>query len=95
MLIASRRARSLAWRLRMSSDTMNVFTASDPGAADPLARPGDDEARRARPVRAPAPRHRSQGAGLSPSRRPGTSWKLRNLRRWLFFLALAQYPANA
>ena len=51
--------------------------------------------RDARPVRAPAPRHRSQGAGLSPSRRPGTSWKLRNLRRWLFFLALAQYPANA
>ena len=50
--------------------------------------------RDARPVRAPAPRHRSQGAGLSPSRRPGTSWKLRNLRRWLFFLALAQYPAK-
>jgi hypothetical protein len=45
-------------------------------------------------VRAPAPRHRSQGAGLSPSPRPGTSWKLRNLRRWLFFLALAQYPAK-
>ena len=33
------------------------------------------------PVCVSAPRHRSQRAGLSPSRRPGTSGKLRNLRR--------------
>ena len=43
--------------------------------------------RHERPAGAPPPRHQSHRAELSPSRRPGTSWKLRNLRRWLFFLA--------
>jgi hypothetical protein len=37
--------------------------------------------RRACPAGAPPPRHLSHRAGFSPSRRPGTSWKLRNLRR--------------
>ncbi len=50
--------------------------------------------RHARPVRGPSPRHRSRSAGLPPSRRPGTSWTLRTLRKWPFFLALAQYPAT-
>ena len=42
---ASRRARSLAWRLRMrSGDTMNAFAADDLEAADLLARLDDDGA---------------------------------------------------
>ena len=39
---------------------------------DPSPRPA---APHARPVRADAPRQRSQGAGLVRSRRPGTSWR--------------------
>src|SRR5258706_3422843 len=80
-----------------------------PGPDRPLARcplsrdrgPGSGQgpsprltSRRARPVRGPSPRHRSRSAGLPLSRWPGTPSKLRNLRTWPFFRALAQYPAT-
>jgi hypothetical protein len=79
--VASRRARSLAWRLRMGTgDTMKDFAADDLQAADllALARLDDDGAppaatrpRRAAPVRVPRRLRPALAVPARPASGPG------------------------